>query len=30
MSGNASKLSGVTRQLSGQWQQTKEYWHIGA
>lgn len=26
MSGNGSKLMAITRQLSGQWQQTKEYW----
>jgi hypothetical protein len=26
MSGNASKLAAITRELSNQWQQTKEYW----
>jgi len=26
MSGNGSKLTALTRQLSGQWQQTKESW----
>jgi hypothetical protein len=27
MSGNGSKLTALTRQLSAQWQQTKDYWH---
>jgi hypothetical protein len=26
MSSNGSKLMAITRHLSGQWQQTKEYW----
>ncbi len=26
MSGNGSKLMAVTKELSFQWQQTKEYW----
>lgn len=26
MSPNASRLAGVTKDLLGQWQQTKEYW----
>ena len=26
MSSNGSKLMAITRQLSGQWQQTKEQW----
>ena len=26
MSGNASKLAAITRELSNQWHQTKEYW----
>ena len=26
MSGNAAKLTGLTKQLSSQWEQTKDYW----
>ena len=27
MTGSGSKLTGLTKVLSQQWQQTKEYWH---